>query len=128
VSGKEEVKEYAEAIAPYVEKARKTYPDAKRRFLEGLPKDHAFFAVTRLKDHSGTVEQVFVAVSGIRDGRIAGRIASEVLGVQGYKYGDPTDFPENELIDWLITRPDGSEEGNFVGKFLEGRQKTRQRN
>jgi hypothetical protein len=26
---------------------------------------------------------------------------------------------EAELLDWLITKPDGSEEGNVVGKFLD---------
>ena len=39
--------------------------------------------------------------------------------------GDPYTFPEGELVDWLITHPDGSEEGNVVGKFLDEWQKTR---
>jgi hypothetical protein len=30
-------------------------------------------------------------------------------------------FQESELVDWLISRPDGSEEGNVVGKFLDER-------
>jgi hypothetical protein len=28
-------------------------------------------------------------------------------------------FAETEVMDWLISHPDGSEEGNFVGKFLD---------
>ncbi len=28
-------------------------------------------------------------------------------------------FNEDELLDWLISKPDGSEEGNVVGKFLD---------
>lgn len=28
-------------------------------------------------------------------------------------------FPETDMLDWPITRPDGTEEGNFVGKFLD---------
>jgi hypothetical protein len=27
-------------------------------------------------------------------------------------------FSEEELIDWTLTSPGGSEEGNFIGKFL----------
>src|SRR5437016_3365830 len=69
-------KEFDAAIAPYVEKSRKTYPEAKARFLAGLPKDHHFLAVTKLGDGSGTTEQVFVAVNTINDGRIVGRIAT----------------------------------------------------
>jgi hypothetical protein len=122
--GKAEAEEYQAAIAPYVEKGRKTYPEAKTRYLAGLPTGHHFFAVTNLRDGSGTSEQVFVAVAGIKDGRITGRIASDVIGVKGFKNGDPYTFPESELVDWLITHPDGSEEGNVVGKFLDEWQKT----
>jgi hypothetical protein len=39
--------------------------------------------------------------------------------VHGYSLGDRYAFPESELRDWLITRPDGTEEGNFVGRFLD---------
>jgi hypothetical protein len=125
---KAEAEEYRTAIAPYVEKGRKTYPEAKKRYLAGLPAGHNFFAVTNLTDDSGTCEQVFVAVAGIKDDRIAGRIASDIIGVEGFKNGDPCTFPESELVDWLITHPDGSEEGNVVGKFLDEWQKTRHRN
>jgi hypothetical protein len=40
--------------------------------------------------------------------------------VHGYRLGDRYTFPESELRDWLIAKPDGSEEGNYVGKFLDG--------
>ena len=116
--------EYRSAVAPYIEQGRKTYPDAKRRFRTGLPAGHHFFVVTRLRDRTGTTEQVFVAVTGIDGNRITGRIASDIRGVKGYQHGDPHTFPEIELVDWLIARPDGTEEGNVVGKFLDEWQKT----
>jgi len=115
------------AIAPYVKEARRTYPDAKRRYLNGLPPGHRFFLVTVLRDPMGTEEHVFVFVTSIRDGRISGRIANEILAVRGYREGDSISFSEAELIDWVITRPDGTEEGNVVGKFLDEWQKTRRR-
>ena len=116
------IAEQKAAIAPYIEQARRTYPDAKRRYLDGLPPGHVFFAVAELKDASGALEQVFIAVTSIHDGRITGRIVSDILGVRGYKRGDPYSFPESELVDWLISRPDGTEEGNVVGKFLDAQQ------
>ena len=125
--GKAEVEEYQAAIAPYVEKGRKTYRQAKKRYLAGLPTGHNFFVVTKLRDGSGTSEQVFIAVAGINDGRITGRIASDIIGVKGFKKGDPYSFPEGEVVDWLISHPDGSEEGNVVGKFLDEWQKTHPR-
>jgi hypothetical protein len=33
--------------------------------------------------------------------------------------GDRYATAETELLDWLITKPDGTEEGNVVGKFLD---------
>jgi hypothetical protein len=125
--GKKEAEEYEKAIAPYVAEGRRTYPDAKKRYLEGLPPGHSFFVVTNLRDGSGVNEQVFISVAHIKDGRVTGRIASNILAVRGYKEGNPYSFPESELVDWLITRPDGSEEGNVVGKFLDEWQKTRPR-
>ena len=125
--GKAEVEEYRAAVAPYIERGRRTYPEAKARFLAGLPAGHHFFAATRLRDGSGRTEQVFVSVASIRGGRIAGRIANDIRTVKGFKAGDPHTFPEGELVDWLIARPDGSEEGNVVGKFLDEWHKTHRR-
>lgn len=125
--GAKEAEEYRAAIAPYVEQGRQTYPEAKKRFLAGLPDGQYFFAVTILRDGSGTTEQVFVSVARIEGDQITGRVASNIIGVRGFKEGDPYTFPESELVDWLITHPDGSEEGNVVGKFLDEWQKTRSR-
>jgi hypothetical protein len=127
VGGQAAADEYRAAIAPFVAKARETYPAAKKRYLEGLPAGHTFYIVTDLKDGSGAREQVFVVVSKIAGGRISGRIASDILGVKGYKNGDACAFSESEVIDWLISRPDGTEEGNVVGKFLDEWQKTKQK-
>ncbi|HET9711231.1 MAG TPA: hypothetical protein VFP64_05095 [Pyrinomonadaceae bacterium] len=110
------------AIKPYIEKARTTYPQAKARFLSGLPPKHTFFITTRLYDSLKRFEQVFVAVKEIKDGRISGVIATEIHLVSGYREGDAYSFPESELIDWTISKPDGTEEGNFVGNFLDSYQ------
>jgi len=108
-----------EAIAPYVAQARKTYPAARERFLRGLPPRHTMFVSTRLVDSTGRVEQVFVAVDSIRGRTIAGRIWSDIHVVSGYAMRQPYTFSDSALVDWTIARPDGTEEGNVVGKFLD---------
>jgi hypothetical protein len=123
--GSEEVRRMEEAIKPYVEKAKATFPQAKARFIAGLPPKHSFFVTTRLRDSSGRFEQVFIAVKEIKDGKITGLIWSEITVVSGYRFRDSYTFPESELVDWTITRPDGTEEGNFVGNFLDTYQPTR---
>ena len=44
--------------------------------------------------------------------------------MSGYRGGDAYSFPETDLIDWTISKPDGTEEGNFVGNFLDSYQVT----
>ncbi|HVU50218.1 MAG TPA: hypothetical protein VHL80_06010 [Polyangia bacterium] len=106
-------------IAPYVEKAWATYPDAKRRYLAGLPPGETFFVTTILADSAGRFEQVFILVDRIEDGVVTGRIFSDVATVHGFKPQDVYRFKESEIVDWLISKPDGSEEGNLVGKFID---------
>jgi hypothetical protein len=107
------------AMAPYVAQARVTYQAAKRRYLAGLPSGQSLFLTTRVKDTTGHLEQVFIAVDSIRGTRVFGRIWSEISLVQGFRLRQPYAFLEDEILDWLITKPDGSEEGNVVGKFLD---------
>jgi hypothetical protein len=108
------------AIAPYVAKARKTYPTAKKRFLAGLPPKYLFSLTTKLWDRSHTkFEVVFVVADKISDGKVTGHLATHTKQAVGYNYSDRITFPESEVMDWTIVHPDGTEEGNVVGKFLD---------
>ena len=115
----DEVDRMHKAMEPYVQEARKTYPDAKARFLKGLPAGESFFITTRLHDEEGRTEQVFIAVTSIENGTVRGIIYSPIQAVAGFSSRQSYTFPETELVDWLITKPDGSEEGNVVGKFMD---------
>jgi hypothetical protein len=114
-----EMARFDHAIAPYVAKARASYPQARKRYLAGLPAGQSFFVTTRLHDQSGGMEQVFIAVKSIKGDTISGKIWNDVRSVRGFRNGDMYTFGEAQVLDWLITKPDGSEEGNFVGKFLD---------
>jgi hypothetical protein len=118
------LQEVQNAVAPYVQKARATYPDAKRRFLSELPDGAAFFTTVQLHDNAGGMEVVFVQVMKIEGGRIAGIIASDITSVTGFHKDQAYTFPETEVLDWTIANPDGTQEGNFVGRFLIEWQKS----
>lgn len=107
------------AMQPYIAQARASWPQAKKRYLAGLPARQSFFVTALLADDDDRREQVFIAVDAIRDGNISGKIWNRVEVVHGFRLGDRYTFPESELRDWLITMPDGKEEGNVVGKFLD---------
>jgi hypothetical protein len=107
------------AIEPYVAQARLSYPDARRRFLSRAQPVRPFLATTQLHDAKGHHEQVFVEVDSIVGARIFGTIGNPINLVQGYRNGQKYSFDDAELLDWTFANPDGSEEGNVVGKFIE---------
>jgi uncharacterized protein YegJ (DUF2314 family) len=115
---KEQLVEYDKAIAPYVAKARATYPAAKARFLAGLPPGYSFSVRVRLKDSNGRREDSFLTVTKISGEKITGRLGTVAL-LRNYKTGQTISVKESEIDNWVIVRPDGSEEGNYVGKFLD---------
>jgi uncharacterized protein YegJ (DUF2314 family) len=115
----EDVKKFEEAIAPYVKKARETLPEAKKRYLKGLPKGEMLFVTIKLYGADGKYEQVFVRVSSWEKETIKGLLASKVTIVPNHTEGEKITCREADVLDWSISKPDGSEEGNFVGKFLD---------
>jgi len=115
-SPKEILAGYDDAIAPYVEKGRATYPAAKKRFLAGLPAGYKFLVRVRLRQ-GNKVEESFVEVRSIRNGTIAGNIDSIDI-LTNYRRGQGITIPESEIKDWVIQYPSGAQEGNVVGKFL----------
>ncbi len=115
---------YERAIAPYVAKARATYPAAKKRFLAGLPPGYSFTVFLRVyqsadKSHPEAAEDLYVIVDAIRGGKIYGRINNRPLALTKYRLGDRVSFPESRILIWVVLRPDGSEEANELGKFLD---------
>ena len=119
VQDTEQLEEYDALIAPYVEKAQNTLPKAKKKYLKGLKAGQAFFLITRIYDTQGNSEQVFVSITSWDKNNVSGTIANQLSTVSGFSFGQTITFPESDILDWLITNPDGSEEGNFVGKYLD---------
>jgi uncharacterized protein YegJ (DUF2314 family) len=116
---------YDKAIAPYVAKARATWPAAKKRFLAGLPEGWSFAVSYRLLQTDKPTKQqrfedTFVNVKEIKGGMIRGTIGNKLGVVTNYRMGQTIEFPESKIMNWVFIRPDGSEEeGNVLGKFLE---------
>lgn len=115
---KASVPELDSKIRPYIDQAKKTLPGVKERYLKGLPPRHSLSVTTRIYDKDGHMEQVFVQVKSWEGDTISGVLASEI-NVKNHQKGETLQVPEKDVIDWTIINPDGSEEGNVVGKFLD---------
>lgn len=118
---KETVSKLEKAVAPYIAEGQKSYPEARKRYLAGLPEKQIFFVTVKLTDNEGHFELVFLRVAKIDvdKNEVTGRIANQIGSVRGYRYKQELTLPESRILDWTISKPDGSEEGNAVGKFLD---------
>ncbi|MGI4869705.1 MAG: DUF2314 domain-containing protein [Janthinobacterium lividum] len=106
-------------IAPAIKQGQASLPQAKRRFLQGLPDGQVFFVTTCLTDPDGSFEQVFVRVRQWQDKQVSGLIANELGNVKTFQQNQLITFSEAVVFDWTISRPDGTEEGNYIGKLLD---------
>src|ERR1043165_3111215 len=111
--GDKQIQAMERAIAPYVAKARATYPAAKKRFLAGLPPNYQFtvwlpFSETDKKTGQYRQENAFVIVDKISGGKIYGRLNNRMLSLKTYRLGQRVQFPESRVLNWCIVRPDGS--------------------
>jgi uncharacterized protein YegJ (DUF2314 family) len=118
-SANDRTKAFENAIAPYVAKARATLPDTKKRFLKGLNKGEVLFVTIRLYGPDNKFEQVFVEVKTWKDQTITGVLSTEPTLVKGHQSGERIVIDQKDVYDWTVSKPDGTEEGNFVGNFLD---------
>jgi uncharacterized protein YegJ (DUF2314 family) len=118
-SSAEQLKKFEDAIAPYVKKARESLPEAKKKYLAGLPRNQIFYVTIKLYDASKKYEQVFVRVTSWKSESIQGILSSDLSLIHNHSKGEKLTCNESEILDWTISKPDGTEEGNFVGKFLD---------
>ncbi len=112
------IEAFRAATAPYREQAKAAYPAAKSRYLAGLPAGQHFYVTVTLHS-AGKQESVFLEVLSIKDGVVRGLLASQMQLLTDYQPGQAMAVSESDIEDWTITYPNGHEEGNFVGKFLD---------
>jgi uncharacterized protein YegJ (DUF2314 family) len=95
-------------------------PEAKKKYLAGLPAKQVFYVTIKLYDApKKNYEQAFVRVTEWKGETIYGTIDSELSMIRNHSQGEKLACNESEILDWVISKPDGTEEGNFVGKFLD---------
>jgi uncharacterized protein YegJ (DUF2314 family) len=109
-------------IATPIIKARRTLPQIKKRYLSGFESDEKLLVTARIFDKSGVFEQVFAEVQEWSNTSLTAIIVNDLDTVREYQKGQTITFTERVVLDWTIVRPDGSEEGNFVGKYLASLQ------
>jgi hypothetical protein len=98
--------------------AKRTLPQLRQRYQRGLPAGTACYLTAHVLNESATPEPLVVEVVTWQAGQVQGRIVR--LSPEGRAIaGAPVTFGEAAILDWLLLRPNGVEEGNYVGKYLD---------
>lgn len=108
-------------IAPYIEKARATFPAVKKKYIAGdyVRENRSMYVQIALTGKDGTKEMAFIRVIWCAGTKFQGILANEMYFVKEYTNGDTLSFGENQVVNWVVTDAEGREEGNYVGKAID---------
>lgn len=124
ISSSDEYLNFRKNTSNYTIQSRKSWPSAKARYLAD-PKVMLFVSA-EISDKFNRHEMVFVKVKAVSMNLITGNISSDILGVAGYKVGDEFRLRESQILDWTISNPDGTEDGNLIGKYIDSIQSVKE--
>lgn len=106
-----------------VAKARASYPAAKQRFAQGLPRGEQFVVLAELSDGTNA-GYVPLRVRTIIGTTIKAKVWART-DLKGFAYGQDVDVEEGAILDWRIVKADGSVDGDIVGALLAERERRR---
>ncbi len=107
------------AMWPKVEEAKTTLKEVHKRWNKGLPKGSQLFVTVRIYREDGQFEHVLGRVDKWVPNRLFTTVASVMTNNDRFKPGQSMATEQANVVDWKIVNADGSEEGNYVKKFLE---------
>lgn len=113
--------EMSKVIVPYIEKAKATFPEVKKKYIAGdyVRENRELNVQIDLASKDGTKEVAFVRVVQCQGNRFQGVLANKIEVVKEYKTGDTISFTQDRVMNWVVVDSLGNEEGNFVGKAIE---------
>ncbi len=109
------------ALADPVREALRTLPQAKKKFLAGLPDGDQFLLSVRVADTDTSFRQASARVLGW-NGKTVQALLLPASDSAIPAEPMPVSFPETAVVDWTLLRASGREEGNYVGRYTETAQ------
>jgi uncharacterized protein YegJ (DUF2314 family) len=107
------------------EKARAQLPALAKRFREGLTPGEYLMLKAPFKTSGGGTEWMWVEVrSWPTSGSISGLLRNDPQDVPGLRAGQGVEIKEAQVFDYLLTKPDGSQEGNSTGAVIQAMQRS----
>ncbi|MET4075211.1 hypothetical protein [Hymenobacter sp. UYCo722] len=109
----------ATALADPVREALRTLPQAKKKFLAGLPDGDQFLLSVRVAASDTSFRQASARVLGWRGNTVQALLLPEAADSASPLEPTPVSFPETAVLDWTLLRASGREEGNYVGRYTD---------
>ncbi|MDB5233628.1 MAG: hypothetical protein JWR44_621 [Hymenobacter sp.] len=107
------------ALADPVREALRTLPQAKKRFLAGLPEGDQFLLSVRVIATDTSFRQVSARVLGWHGNTVQALLLPSSTDSAAPTEPLPVSFPETAVVDWTLLRASGREEGNYVGRYID---------
>jgi uncharacterized protein YegJ (DUF2314 family) len=104
-------------------RARKRALLLKPRYTSAPPLSETLQVKAPFKTSDGGTEWMWVEVVRWQGATIHGVLRNDPFDVPSLKSGSRVDVEESTIFDYILTRPDGSREGNETGPLLEARQR-----
>lgn len=98
--------------------ARKKLPALKRRFQKGLRPGEILQVKAPFETAEGGNEWMWVEVVAWEGKSIQGILRNDPESVPGLKSGARVEVSSEDLFDYILTRADGTEEGNQTGRLM----------
>ena len=107
------------ALADPVREALRTLPQAKKKFLAGLPDGDQFLLSVRVAASDTSFRQASARVLGWRGNTVQALLLPAAADSATPAEPLPVSFPETAVVDWTLLRASGREEGNYVGRYTD---------
>lgn len=107
------------ALADPVREALRTLPQAKKKFLAGLPEGDQFLLSVRVAASDTSFRQASARVLGWRGNTVQALLLPAAADSATPAEPMPVSFPETAVVDWTLLRASGREEGNYVGRYTD---------
>ncbi len=105
------------ALADPVREALRTLPQAKKKFLAGLPHGDQFLLSVRVVASDTSFRQASARVLGWHGTIVQALLLPETANSATPTEPMPVSFPETAVVDWTLLHTNGREEGNYVGRY-----------
>lgn len=104
------------------QRAMEQVAELKQRYQKGLPKGHRVYVKRAFPTKQGSPEYLWLSVDGWYDGMIRGPLATVPRVRTDLQLGQTLQMQEDDIYDWVVTLPDGTELGAYTDMAVKGRK------